>query len=324
MIRSRIIASGSYLPENAVTNDDLSKTIETTHEWIVQRTGIEQRHFSADDELTSDLGYKAAKQAIENAGLKPNDIDMIVVGTTTPDRTLPSTAIYIQKKLGITNGTPAFDLNAACSGFIYAISVADNFIKSGQMKRVLVVGAETLSSIINTVDRSTFVLFGDGAGAVILEATTGNGTKEDTGIIATLLHADSATSDILYSDGGVALDGKSGIIQMEGKDVFKNAVIKLASVVDEILEREKIDPSEIDWFVPHQANKRIIDAMAKKLKIAPDRVVYTIAEHANTSAASVPLALSQAINDGRIKKGQLVLVEALGAGLTWGASLIRL
>ncbi|MHA1539133.1 MAG: beta-ketoacyl-ACP synthase III [Alphaproteobacteria bacterium] len=324
MIRSRIIGSGSYLPKNCVTNDDLSEVIETTHEWIVQRTGIAQRHFSAEDEMTSDLGYEAAKQAIANASLEPNDIDMIIVGTATPDRTLPATAIYIQKKLGITTPIPAFDINAACSGFIYAISIADNFIKASQAKRVLVIGAETLSSIIDTVDRSTYVLFGDGAGAVVLEASTGNGTKDDTGILATLLHADASTTDILRSDGGVGLNGKSGTIQMEGKDVFKNAVTKLASVVDEILEREKIGPSEIDWFVPHQANKRIIDAMAKKLKISPDRVVYTIAEHANTSAASVPLALSQAINDGRIKKGQLILVEALGAGLTWGAGLIRL
>ena len=323
MIRSTLIGCGAYLPENVKTNQDLEKEIETTHEWIVSRTGIEQRHVAAEGEYTSDLAVKAAEEAIKNAGITKDDIDMIVVGTTTPDRTFPSTAVYVQEKLGIKTCS-AFDLNAACSSFVYAMTVADKFIRTGESKYTLVIGAETFTRLVDWEDRTTSVLFGDGAGAVILKAEEQAGTNDDTGILYTKLLSDGETTSILNTDGGPSVTKDIGKIHMEGREVFKHAVQKLAGVIDDVLDGTGFEASDIDWLVPHQANKRIIDSMAKKLSLPYERVVVTVNKHANTSAASVPLALAEGMKDGRIKKGDLVLMEALGGGLTWGAALVRL
>ena len=317
-LRSRIIGCGSYLPERILTNEELSTMVDTSDEWIVSRTGIRQRHIAADGQLTSDLAVEAARKAMDAAGVSAADLDMIVVATTTPDKTFPATATRVQARLGCTRGA-AFDLQAVCSGFIYGLSVADNFIRLGQARTVLLIGAETFSRILDWSDRTTCVLFGDGAGAVVLSAS------EDAthGILSTHLHSDGRLGDILYVDGGPSSTGTAGHVRMSGKELFRHAVVNLAEIIDEALEANGLQRADIDWIVPHQANKRILDGTARKLKLPPERVVVTVDRHANTSAASIPLALDVALGDGRIKSGDLVLMEAMGGGLTWGASLVR-
>ncbi len=323
MIRSVILSTGSYLPDRILTNKELETLVDTTDEWIVQRSGIRERHIAAADQPTSDLAIRAARNALEASGLKASDIDGVIVATTTPDQTFPSVAVRVQTALDMNAGGIAFDVQAVCTGFVYALAVADNFVRLGQVRRILVIGAEKMSSLINWEDRTTCVLFADGAGAVILEASEGRGVKEDRGILSTHLHANGALSDILYTDGGPSTTGKAGTIVMHGKEVFKHAVNLMADVVKETLEHNGIDSGEIDWLVPHQANIRIIQSTAEKLKMSMDQVVLTVQDHGNTSAASIPLALDRAVRDGRIQKGQLLLLEALGGGLTWGAALVR-
>ncbi|HYG07013.1 MAG TPA: beta-ketoacyl-ACP synthase III [Stenotrophomonas sp.] len=320
-IYSRIAGTGSYLPEKVLTNDDLTRIVETSDEWIRSRTGIVERHIAADDQTTSDLAYFAATRAMEAAGVQAADIDLIVVGTTTPDLIFPSTACLLQARLGAT-GCGAMDVNAACSGFIYALSVADKFIRCGDARTVLVIGAETLTRIVDWTDRTTCVLFGDGAGAVILKA------DEETGILSTHLHADGSKKELLWDPVGVSTgfageDGKGGKILMKGNDVFKYAVKALDSVVDETLEANGLDKHDLDWLIPHQANLRIIEATAKRLDMSMDQVVVTVDKHGNTSAGSVPLALDEAVRSGRVQRGQLVLLEAFGGGFTWGSALLR-
>lgn len=319
---SKVVGCGAYLPENVVTNEDLAKKVDTSDEWIVARTGIRQRHIVQDGEMTSDLAYHAAKRAIDSAGIDPKGIDLVVVGTTTPDDTFPAAAVKVQSRLGLSGGA-AFDVQAACSGFIYALSVADSMIRAGQIKTAIVIGADTLSKLLNWEDRTTCVLFGDGAGAVVLEAQNLTGDETPTGVLSTHLHSDGNLREILYCESDLVAGVDSRVIKMEGKEVFKHAVTNLASVVVEALEANGLQDTDIDWLVPHQANKRIIDSTAKKLKMADDKVVLTIANHANTSAASIPLALDAAIKDGRIQPGNLLLMEAMGGGLTWGAALVR-
>ncbi len=322
--RAVIAGCGSYLPKQIVTNHDLAKRgVETSHEWIVQRTGIEQRHIAEEGEYTSDLAIKAAEDALQNAGMTIDDIDMIVVGTTTPDNVFPSVAARVQGKMGMKRGF-AFDVQAVCSGFVYALTQADNAIKVGQVKTALVIGAETLSRLMDWKDRTTCVLFGDGAGAVVLKAEEGKGDSSDRGIISTHLHSDGTQYDNLYVDGGVGSTGTFGHIRMNGKEVFRHAVNRLSEVADEALEANNLTNESVDWLVPHQANLRIIKGLAKKLDLPQERVVLTIQKHANTSAASIPLALSTAVKDGRIQKGQLIMINAMGGGFTWGAALIRL
>ncbi|MDX9689186.1 MAG: ketoacyl-ACP synthase III [Proteobacteria bacterium] len=324
VMRSVILGCGGYLPEQVVTNADLAaRGVETSHEWVVQRTGIEQRHIAREGEFTSDLATRAAQKALEQAGLSAADVDMIVVATTTPDNVFPSTAARVQAKLGVTKGF-AFDLQAVCSGFIYALTMADNAIRLGQAKTALVIGAETLSRLLDWNDRTTCVLFGDGAGAVVLGVQEGKGTTEDRGILSTHLHADGRQYDHLYVDGGPGSTGSMGFMRMDGKEVFRHAVQRLSEVVDEALAANNLGHEAIDWLVPHQANRRIIDGIAKKLELPPERVVLTIPQHANTSAASIPLALSVAVADGRIQKGQMILMNTMGGGFTWGAALVRL
>jgi 3-oxoacyl-[acyl-carrier-protein] synthase III len=314
---SRIVSTGKYLPERILTNADLEKMVETTDEWIKSRTGIEHRHIVADDETTSDLAYKAGRVALESAGLTPNDIDLVVVGTTTPDLIFPNVACLVQEKLGIKS-CPAFSLEAACSGFLYGLVVADQFIRLGSAKRALVIGAETMSRIIDWTDRETCVLFGDGAGAVILEAA------ETPGIIYSTLGADGRYRDLLYASSGVSLRQREGAaLRMKGNEVFKVAVKTLENLVDDVVEKNNLEKGQIDWLIPHQANIRIISATAKRLELPMERVILTVREHGNTSAASVPMALDTAIRDGRIERGDLLLLEAFGGGFTWGASLIR-
>lgn len=320
--RSIILGCGGSLPQRVVTNDDLARRVATDDAWIVQRTGIKSRHIAGEDEKTSDLAAQAARKALANAGVSVDAIDVIVVATTTPDNTFPSTATRVQAKLGMTRGF-AFDVQAVCSGFVYALATADNFIRVGQATTALVIGAETLSRLLDWNDRSTCVLFGDGAGAVVLRAAEGKGDVTDRGILSTHLHADGTQYDKLYTDGGPGSTATTGHLRMEGKEVFRHAVVRLAEVVDEVLEANNLPPEAIDWLVPHQANKRIIDGIAKRLHLPPERVVLTIAEHANTSAASIPLALSTAVADGRIRRGQLVLLDAMGGGFTWAAALVR-
>jgi 3-oxoacyl-[acyl-carrier-protein] synthase-3 len=305
---SKIIGTGSYLPVKTVTNYDLEKIIDTTHDWIFSRSGILERHFAADDQKSSDLAYEASIKAIEAAGISASDIDLIVVATTSPDMPFPSTACILQKKLGISNGSPAFDLQAVCGGFIFALNTADLYVRSGQAKTALVVGAEVMSRMLDWNDRTTCVLFGDGAGAVVLKAS------DEPGIIASKLHSDGSYRDLLKADPKIS---------MEGQAVFKFAVNSLSGVVEELLEQENMTGSDIDWMVPHQANIRIIEATAKKLGMTLDNVVVTVANHGNTSAASIPLALDTAVRDGRIKPGQTVIMEAIGGGFTWGATLIK-
>ncbi|NVJ92475.1 MAG: ketoacyl-ACP synthase III [Methylocystaceae bacterium] len=319
-LRSRILGCGSYLPENIVTNEELAKTVDTSDEWIVARTGIKQRHIANEGELTSDLARKAALKAIEHAGIDVQDIDLIIMGTTTPDNTFPSTATKIQAQLGLTHGF-AMDVQAVCSGFMFALATADNFLKAGQGKTALVIGAETFSRLLDWEDRTTCVLFGDGAGAVILRAEESDG--ESAGILSTHLHSDGQHQDILMVDGGPSSTQSTGHVRMAGKEVFRHAVVNLAEVVKEALEDNNLTAEDIDWIVPHQANKRILDGTAKKLKVSTDKVIVTVDQHANTSAASIPLALDAAVRDGRIKRGDLLILEAMGGGLTWGSALIR-
>lgn len=320
--RSVIAGCGAYLPSRIVTNHELAERVDTSHEWIVQRTGIHQRHIAEDGEKTSDLAIAAARDAIGASGLSVSDIDIVVLATATPDHTFPSTATMVQASLGMTRGA-AFDVHAVCSGFIYALSVADNFIRLGQADNVLVIGAETFSRILDWEDRSTCVLFGDGAGALVLSAATGNGNSADRGVLATCLHSDGRQHDLLFVDGGPSSSGTVGHVRMEGREVFKHAVRNLASVIGEVLDAAELDSSEVDWLVPHQANRRIIATTAKKLDLSDDKIVMTIDRHGNTSAASVPLALNHAVADGRITPGDIVILEAMGGGLTWGASAIR-
>lgn len=315
---SRIVGTGSYLPERVLTNQDLEKLVETTDQWIVDRTGIRERHMAADGEVTSDLALQASRQAIHAAGIDTQEIDMVIVATTTPDLVFPSTACILQSKLGLENGAPAFDIQAVCSGFIYALSIADQFIRGGQARCALVVGAETLSRITDWTDRSNCILWGDGAGAVIVKAS------EQAGIISTHIHADGSYKDLLRVSGGISsgIDGKA-VMRMEGNAVFKVAVNTLDAIVDETLAANNLQKSDIDWLVPHQANTRIIQATAKKLGMSMDNVVVTVDRHGNTSAASVPLALDTAVRDGRIKPGETVLMEAFGGGFTWGSVLLK-
>ncbi len=321
MLRSVVRGCGAYLPAKILTNADMERLVETSDEWIVQRTGIRERHIAADGEKTSDLALIAAQQALERAGIAAADIDLIVLATSTPDQTFPATAVRVQQALGVTNAA-AFDVQAVCSGFVYALATADNFLRVGQAKRALVIGAETFSRILDWEDRGTCVLFGDGAGAIVLEAVT-EAEAGGRGVISTHLHSDGRFQDILYVDGGVSSTGTVGKLRMNGKEVFKQAVQLLAEVVVETLAANNLSSDDIDWLVPHQANQRIIDSTGRKLGLSSDRVVSTIARHGNTSAASIPLALAEAVGDGRIKQGDLVLTEAMGGGLTWGAALIR-
>ena len=323
-MKSVFIGCGAYLPQRSLSNAELAKTVDTSDEWIVSRTGISNRHIAAEGELTSDLAYNAAVEALAAAGMAATELDLIVLATATPDETFPATATTVQARLGVA-GIPAFDVQAVCSGFIYALAVADNFIKAGQARNVLVIGAETFSRILDWEDRTTCVLFGDGAGAVVLRAEPTNddaGTAQ-RGIMSTHLHADGRHHDMLYVDGGPSSTGTAGFLRMRGKEVFRHAVGNLASVVGEALEANDLDADAIDWLVPHQANRRIIDHTVKKLKLPANKVVLTVAQHGNTSAASVPLALNVAVSDGRIKQGDVILMEAMGGGFTWGAVLAR-
>jgi len=314
---SRIVGTGKYLPERILTNAELERMVETTDEWIRSRTGIEFRHIAADNEFTSDLAYKAGLEALQSAGLTPNDIDLVLVGTTTPDLIFPNVACLVQDKLGI-KACPAFSVEAACSGFLYGLVVADQFLRLGQARRALVIGAETMSRIMDWTDRETCVLFGDGAGAVILEAS------DTPGIIYSTLGADGRYRDLLYASSGVSLRQREGAaLRMKGNEVFKVAVKTLENLVDDVVEKNHLEKGQIDWLIPHQANIRIITATAKRLELPMERVILTVREHGNTSAASVPMALDTAIRDGRIKRGDLLLLEAFGGGFTWGASLIR-
>jgi len=322
ILRSHILGCGSYLPARIVTNAELAERVDTTDEWIVQRTGIRQRHVAGDDEPTSVLGLKAAQAALADAGMDASEIDLIIVATATPDHTFPATATQIQAALGI-NGGAAFDLQAVCSGFVFALATADKFLTTGSARAALVIGAETFSRILDWDDRTTCVLFGDGAGAVVMKAMPGEGTLSDRGVLATHIRSDGRYKDKLYVDGGAGSTKTVGFLRMEGKEVFRHAVVNLAETVRHTFQETGLSGADIDWFVPHQANRRIIDATAHKLAIDPERVVVTVDRHGNTSAASIPLALAEAHHDGRIKPGQLVLIEAMGGGFTWGSALIR-
>jgi len=305
-----------------MTNADLAKLVDTSDEWITARTGIKQRHIAAEGEMTSDLAIKASEIALAEAGLTGSDIDMIVLATATPDQTFPATATRVQAALGMLHGA-AFDLQAVCSGFIYALATADNFIKAGQAKRVLVIGAEVFSRILDWEDRGTCVLFGDGAGAMVFEAREGAGTSDDKGLLTSKLHSDGRYGDLLYVDGGPSSTQTVGKLRMNGKEVFRHAVVNIAEAIQDALTQAGLTADDIDWFVPHQANQRILDGTAKRLRIGNERVISTVASHGNTSAASVPLAFDVARKDGRIKDGDLVLMEAMGGGFTWGSALLR-
>jgi 3-oxoacyl-[acyl-carrier-protein] synthase-3 len=331
MKRSVVAGCGSYLPERIVTNEELADRVDTSDDWIVARTGIRQRHIAAAGECTSDLALAAAGRALDHAGIPASEIDLLILATTTPDQTFPATATKVQHKLGMTNGA-AFDLQAVCSGFVYGLSVADNFIKTGQARTVMLIGAETFSRILDWEDRGTCVLFGDGAGAVVLRASENGEDYGDVGearhnrgrgVLSTHIHSDGSTNDLLYVDGGPSSTQTVGHVRMNGREVFRHAVTNLAAIVEETLEANGLASSDIDWLVPHQANKRILDGTAKKLGLPAEKIVVTVDHHANTSAASIPLALDEAVRDGRIKTGDLVLVEAMGGGLTWGAGLVR-
>jgi 3-oxoacyl-[acyl-carrier-protein] synthase III len=320
MLRSQIAGCGGYLPERIVTNDELAARLDTSDAWIRQRTGIGERRVAAAGELTSDLAVRAARRALQSAGMSGSDLDLIVLATATPDQTFPATASKVQAQLGMKRGA-AFDVQAVCSGFIFALAVADNALRLGQARTALVIGAETFSRILDWQDRSTCVLFGDGAGALVLNA--GPAGPEDRGVLSTHIHSDGRQHDILYVDGGPSSTGTAGYLRMEGREVFRQAVQHLSEVVDEALTTNGVGAADIDWLVPHQANTRIIDAVGRKLGLPAGKTVVTIERHANTSAASIPLALDEAVADGRIRSGHLVLMEALGGGLTWGASLVR-
>ena len=322
VMRSVVLGYGAYLPERILTNAELASMVDTSDEWIVQRTGIRERHIAAEGEFTSHLGLKAAQAAIAKAGIDTQSIDLIVLATSTPDNTFPATAVAIQEALGINHGA-AFDIQAVCSGFIFGLATADNFLKSGAFKRALVIGAETFSRILDWHDRGTCVLFGDGAGAVVLDAQPQAGTSADRGILTTHLRSDGRHKDKLFVDGGPSTTQTVGHLRMEGREVFKHAVGMITDVIVDAFQATGTTADDIDWLVPHQANKRIIDASAKKLHIAPQKVVLTVDRHGNTSAASIPLALATAADDGRIKTGDLVMLEAMGGGFTWGSALLR-
>jgi 3-oxoacyl-[acyl-carrier-protein] synthase-3 len=322
MKRSQIIGWGSYLPKQVLTNHELASRIDTTDEWITSRTGIRQRHIAAEGEYTSDLAVEAARAALAVAGVEADEIDLIVLATATPDNTFPSTATAVQAKLGLTRGV-AFDVGAVCSGFVFGLAVGDNFIKCGQARTVLVIGAEVFSRILDWQDRSTCVLFGDGAGAVVMRVTETDGGNSDRYVLSTHIHSDGRHRDLLYVDGGPSSTQTVGHLRMSGREVFKHAVKLLAGAVDEALAANAMVAEDIDWLVPHQANRRIMDATQRKLGLPAEKMVVTIDRHANTSAASIPLALAEAASDGRIKPGQIVLVEGMGGGFTWGSALIR-
>jgi 3-oxoacyl-[acyl-carrier-protein] synthase-3 len=321
-MRSVVLGCGSYLPARILSNDELAKAVDTTDEWIVQRTGIRERHIAAAGELTSDLALHAARAALANAHVEAASIDLIVLATSTPDQTFPATAVSVQAGLGITQGA-AFDLQAVCSGFVYALSVVDSMLRSGSAKRALVIGAETFSRILDWNDRTTCVLFGDGAGALVLEAQPQAGTTADRGVLTTHLRSDGRYKSKLYVDGGPSSTQTVGHLRMEGRDVFKHAIAMITDVIYDAFKATGTSAADIDWFVPHQANKRIIDGSAHKLGITPDKVVITVDRHGNTSAASIPLALTDAVADRRIKRGNLILLEAMGGGFTWGSALLR-
>ncbi|OJU06483.1 3-oxoacyl-ACP synthase [Metarhizobium album] len=322
MIRSVVRGFGAALPKRVVTNRDMEGIVETSDEWIIQRTGIRQRYIAGEGETTASLGEQAARAALDNAGLTSADIDMIIVATSTPDNTFPATAVNIQNRLGMHHGF-AFDVQAVCTGFVYAVTTADAYIRGGLARRVLVIGAETFSRILDWEDRTTCVLFGDGAGALVLEAAEGEGTIADRGVLTSHLRSDGAHRDKLYVDGGPSTTGTVGHLRMEGREVFKHAVGMITDVIDAAFQATGTGPDDLDWLVPHQANRRIIDGSAKKLGIPLEKVVVTVDQHGNTSAASIPLALAVAAGDGRIKKGDLVMLEAMGGGFTWGAVLVR-
>lgn len=322
MNHSVISGVGGYLPRKIVTNDDLAKIVDTSHEWIVQRTGIHKRHFAEGGEMTSDLAVEAAKRALLGAGVSPSQVDVVIVATVTPDMTFPSTATIVQKKLGMITGY-AFDVAAACTGYLTALNLGDNFIKTGQAKRVLIIGAETFSRILDMQDRRTCVLFGDGAGAILLTSESGPSHKDQRGVIGVSLNSDGAFQDILYVDGGPSSSDKVGVIRMTGKEVYRHAVTKLASSAEHILNKFEISKDQIDWLVPHQANIRIIEGLAKRFQVPWQKVICTVDHHANTSAASIPLALSEAYKAGKLKKGDLILHDAIGGGLVWGSALVR-
>ena len=321
-VRSIVSGCGAYLPSRIVTNAELAKRIDTSDEWIVQRTGIRERRIAADGEMTSDLATRSAEAALANAGMTGSDIDLVVLATSTPDETFPATATRVQAAIGMTRGA-AFDVQAVCSGFVYALSIADNFLRVGQARSALVIGAETFSRILDWTDRTTCVLFGDGAGAVVLTSTEGAAGKGDRGVLSTHLFSDGRYHDALYVDGGPSSTMTTGYLRMEGREVFRHAVVKLAEAVDAAIAANGVTGTDIDWLVPHQANRRIIDGMGHRLGLPPEKVVLTIDRHANTSAASIPLALAEAANDGRIRPGHLVLLEAMGGGFTWGSALVR-
>lgn len=323
VLRSAVTGVGSYLPDNIVTNDDLAKFVDTSDEWIVERTGIRQRHRAADDQPTSDLAVQASMRALEAAGRTAAEVDLIVVATTTPDMTFPSVASIVQRKLGVPVCN-AFDVQAVCSGFVYALSVADGFVARGLARCALVIGAEEMTRLMDWTDRTTCVLFGDGAGAVVLEPVEGQGTPADRGVLGFALRCDGNKTDLLYVDGGPASTGTVGHLRMAGNQVFRHAVINIAEAVTAACAAANIQVSDVDWFVPHQANQRIIKGVGDRLGLDEDKVIVTVAEHANTSAASIPLALDTAVRDGRIKPGDLVLMEAMGGGLTWGAVALRM
>jgi len=320
-VRNKVIGIGSYLPERVLGNAELADMVDTSDEWIKERTGISQRHIAADEQKTSDLGYNAAIAALEDAGIGADGLDLIVVATSTPDLTFPSTATIIQERLGMHHGA-AFDVQAVCSGFLYGVNVIDAMMRAGNAKRALLIGAETFSRILDWEDRSTCVLFGDGAGAVIFEAVPDAG-EDSPGVLDSYIRSDGRYRDMLYVDGGPSATQTVGHLRMQGNAVFKHAVTEIANVMRDCAVRSNVDVNDIDWFVPHQANQRILNAVAKKLKIDPETVISTVALHANTSAASVPLAMNAAVKDGRIKRGDLVMLEAFGGGFTWGAALLR-
>ena len=328
--RSIVMGCGSYLPERVVTNAELAESVDTSDDWIQTRTGIKQRHIAADGELTSDLALAAAERALAHAEVDANEVDLVVLATTTPDNTFPATATKVQYKLGMTNGA-AFDVQAVCSGFVYGLAVADNFIKAGQAKTVVLIGAETFSRLLDWEDRGTCVLFGDGAGAIVMRAANVTdqtaaaevGCERDRGVLSTHLHSDGSTNDLLYVDGGPSSTQTVGHVRMIGREVFRNAVTNLADIAGETLDANGLTTDDVDWLVPHQANRRILDSTAKKLGMQQEKIVVTVERHANTSTASIPLALDEAVRDGRIQKGDLVLMEAMGGGLTWGSGLVR-
>jgi 3-oxoacyl-[acyl-carrier-protein] synthase-3 len=321
-MRSIVSGCGAYLPGRIVTNAELAKRIDTSDDWIVQRTGIRERRIAADGEMTSDLATKSAEAALANAGMTGSDVDLIVLATSTPDETFPATATRVQAAIGMNRGA-AFDVQAVCSGFVYALSIADNFLRVGQARSALVIGAETFSRILDWTDRTTCVLFGDGAGAVVLTSAESAAGKGDRGVLSTHLFSDGRYHDALYVDGGPSSTMTTGYLRMEGREVFRHAVVKLAEAVDAAIAANGVTGTDIDWLVPHQANRRIIDGMGHRLGLPPEKVVLTIDRHANTSAASIPLALAEAAGDGRIRPGHLVLLEAMGGGFTWGSALVR-